>query len=129
MSGDPRILIIDKSALAANLYRLLLSPLGAGLVLRRRFEDSRHDIMRKGAFQLIIVNSNTIGKKFQEVCSQLEEAPGADVPKLFICRGDDSEAELKNRISALVRATLIYKPFHPDEFASTVKRLLAGEAV
>jgi len=120
--------IVDRSLLAANLYKLLLAPLGAVIAVRRRFEEARPDIARRGAVQLLIINCNAVGKKYSEVAAELErEASLADVPKVFFCEEGEAESIMRKRLAQIPKAEVISRPFHPDEFAALVNKLLRRE--
>ena len=126
MDGQPRIVIADRSELAANMYRLLLAPLGATLILRRRFEEARPHFFRREGVRLGVFNSNIFGKKFMEIVQRLiEDEPLRKASKLFICREVPAEEPWRERLAAIPNAKVITRPFHPDEFAALVKRLVA----
>lgn len=128
--GSPlRIIIADRSELAANMYRLLLGSLGAPLVVRRRFEEARPHFFRREGAALGIFNSNVFGKKFPEIVRRLmEDEPLRRGPKIFLCQESPAEEPWRKRLAALTNAHVVVRPFHPDELAGLVARLAGGHA-
>ena len=128
MEEQLRIVIADRSELAGNLYRLLLSPIGAALVVRRRFEEARPHFFRRDKVHLGIFNSNIFGKKFEEIAKRfIEDEPLRMTAKIFICRESPAEEGWRRSLSRLPNATVIIRPFQPHELAALVSRLLAQE--
>lgn len=125
MEGARRIIIADRSGLAANMYRLLLGPMGAALVVRRRFEEARPHFFRREGEALGIFNSNVFGKKFPEIVKRLvADEPLRLAQKVFLCQGSPAEGPWRERLAALPNANVVIRPFHPDEFAELVRRIL-----
>ena len=125
MARPHRIVIADRSELAANLYRLLLSPLGVNLIVRKKFEDAAPNFSGRERIDLGIINSNVFGKRFEEIFQGIEEVlPLARVKKIFICKDGDSEKEIRKRLKELKNSTVVTRPFHPDEFLKLVKRTI-----
>lgn len=125
MDRQYRIIIADRSDLAANLYRLLLAPLGVALVVRKKFEEARPHFFRRERVDLGIFNSNIFGKGFDEIYERIESAePLIRIPKIFICRATPSENAMRKTLSKLENSTIVIKPFHPDDFFKTVERLV-----
>lgn len=125
MGEGTRIVIADRSELAENIYRLLLSPLGVTLICRHRFEEARPHFFRRESVKLAIFNSNIFGKKFQEIVkSILEDEPLRNVKKIFICKETPAESEWHDRLSKLVNSKIIRRPFHPDEFLALTRRIV-----
>lgn len=115
-----RVVIVDRSVLAVNMYRLLLRPLGASFLIAKRYEEARPWFFRKDKIDLAIFNSNTFGKKFDEYLKRFEsDEPLAGIPKIFLCR--DIEKTWAKRLGRLSNARVVEKPFHPDDFLKTVK--------
>ena len=128
MARQPRIVIADRSELAGNLYRLLLAPIGATLVVRRRFEEARPHFFRREKVDLGIFNSNIFGKKFEEIAKKfVEDEPLSATAKIFICRESPAEEEWRKSLGGLPNTTVIVRPFHPDELAALVDRLVGQE--
>ena len=123
-----RIVIADRSELAGNLYRLLLAPMGATLVVRKRFEEVRPHFFRRDKIDLGIFNSNIFGKKFEEITKRFfDDEPLKMAAKIFICRESPAEEEWRRDLSRIPNATVIIRPFHPHELAALVSRLLGQE--
>lgn len=125
MDRQYRIIIADRSELAANLYRLLLAPLGAALIVRKKFEEARPHFFRHERVDLGIFNSNIFGKGFDEIYERIESAePLIRIPKIFICRATPSENTMRKTLSKLENSTIVIRPFHPDDFFKTVEGLV-----
>jgi len=125
--GEHRIVVADHSELAGNLYRLLLSPFGATLVVKRRFEEARPHFFRREGIDLGIFNSNIFGKKFEEIMAEFADLNELrSVHKIVLCRSTKSEDIWRDRLSAMPNTTVITRPFHPDEFVETVSDLLTN---
>lgn len=118
-----RIVIVDRSILAVNMYRLLLRPMGASFLVAKRYEEARPWFFRKDRIDLAIFNSNTFGKKFDEYFKRFEsDGPVAGIPKIFLCR--DSEKTWSKQLGRLTNAKVMEKPFHPDDFLKVVKGVI-----
>lgn len=125
MEGRPRIVIADRSELAANLYGLLLAPLGADLIVRRRFEEVRPFFFRRDGVKIGIFNSNIFGKKFDEIVQHImENEPIRNAKKIFLCRESPADGACCDKLGHVPHANIVRKPFHPDEFLELVKKLL-----
>ena len=121
MDGMVRILVVDRSELAANMYRLLLSSQGVSIIVRKRFEEARPHFYRREAPSLAIFNSNIFGKKFPEVLRHMsEEEPLRRVSKIFLCRESPHEEIWRESLEKLPNSRVMGRPFHPDEFADIV---------
>jgi hypothetical protein len=121
-----RVVIIDRSILAVNMYRLLLRPLGAFFLMAKRYEEARPWFFRKDKIDLAVFNSNTFGKKFDEYVARFEsDEPLAGVPKIFLCR--DTEKGWQKRLSRLSNSRVMERPFHPDDFLKAVKGVIKKE--
>lgn len=127
--GEPkRIVIADHSELAANLYRLLLAPFGATLVIRKRFDEARPHFFRRETVSVAIFNSNIFGKKFDEIAKKIaEDIPVARVPKIFVCRDSEAEEGWRRHLEKLPNSTVVLRPFHPDELAGLVSKFMGRE--
>jgi len=102
------------------MYRLLLRPLGASFLVAKRYEEARPWFFRRDKIDLVIFNSNTFGKKFDEYFKRFEsDEPLAVIPKIFLCR--DSEKDWSERLGRLANTKIVEKPFHPDDFLKTVR--------
>lgn len=58
MASQPRIVIVDRSQLAGNMYRLLLSPLEPAIALFRRFEDARPRLAGRERCDLALISAD-----------------------------------------------------------------------
>lgn len=128
---DPwHIVIADRSDLAANLYKLLLNPLGVDLIVRKRFEEARPHFFRRARVDLGIFNTNIFGKKFDEIYRRMEGAPAIlAVPKIFISRDTPRDHTEDERLEALNNSIIILRPFHPRDFLGLVRAVLKRGSV
>lgn len=120
-----RIVIVDRSDLAANLYNLLLEPLGVELIVRKRFEEARPHFFRRARVDLGIFNTNIFGKKFDEIYRSMDGAPHIlAAPKIFISRDTPRDHIEDERLAALHNSIIILRPFHPPDFLGLVRAVL-----
>jgi len=120
-----RAVIVDRSLLAVNMYRLLLSPVITTFMVAKRYEEARPWFFRRDKIDIAIINSNTFGKKFNEYYNHFSgDEPLEKIPKLFLCR--DKEDDWQLRLKKLPSATVVVRPFHPDAFLELVTRIIEG---
>lgn len=125
MDDRPQIVIVDRSELAKNIYRLLLKPVDAVLIIRCRIDKIVLNFLRGGRVGLVIFNSNIFPKKFDEIVTRfLGDELFQKTQKIFICRKDLSENDWRKRFSALPNAIVVDRPFHPDELKALVTKCL-----
>lgn len=121
-------MIVDRSVLAGNLYRLLFSKLGASLLIRQKFEDAKPAFSSREKIDLAILNSNSFGKKFDEIYEALKSGGAfAHAKKIFLLKEGDAEGDWRKKLKAMEGALVMDRPFHPEEFASTVEGIIGGE--
>ncbi len=121
---QPRIVIVDRSQLAGNMYRLLLAPLDPLLAVYRRFEEARHRLSSRERTDLLLISSTALGKKMTEVCDALEyEAPLAMMRKIFLIPEEEGDV-VRGRVLTLPNTSLMERPFHPDEMLTMITKLL-----
>ena len=115
-----RAVIVDRSILAINMYRLLLSPMITTFLVFKRYEQARPFFFRRDKPNLAIVNSNTFGKKFDKYYDHFsKDEPLKDIPKIFLCR--EMEEEWRARLEKLSGSTVVTRPFHPDVFLDLIR--------
>lgn len=126
MNALPRIIIADRSELAKNLYQLLFAPLCASITVEKRLEALLATAKRGNGPDLIIINSNVLGKKAHDAFSQIS---GNDklsgLKKIFICKDGANDASFREGLGKLKNSKVIIRPFHPDEFVKLVKKYLS----
>jgi hypothetical protein len=121
-----RLVIADRSDLAANMYGLLLAPLDCELIARKRFEEVRPFYFRREKVDMGLFNSNIFGKKFNEIYEHLsKDEPLRFVKKIFILREDEEGSARRKMLAALPNTTIIYRPFYPADFFKVVGGLFA----
>ncbi len=127
MAPQPRIVIIDRSQLAGNMFRLLLAPLQPAIAIFRRFEDARPRLAGRERCDLALVSTQTFGKRVEEICTALEEEEGLRrVRKLFLVPEGDEGMALRERLGSFPNAGVVTRPFHPDELLELIRRELEG---
>lgn len=125
MALKRRIIVVDRSELAANMYRLLLAGFDANLVVRKRFEEARPHFFRRDKIDLGIFNSNVFGKKIEEIIGHiLNDEPISKVNKIFICKDSESDEDVAGRLSSVPNSCVIRRPFHPSELSDAVLKIL-----
>jgi hypothetical protein len=127
MARQWRIIIVDRSELAANMWKLLLSPFYASLIIRKRFEEARPHFFRREGVDLAIFSSNIFGKKFDEIFARLSaDQPVAKAHKVFVCKEAEGPSDAGAKLAKLANSTVVRRPFHPDEFFHVVDGILSG---
>lgn len=122
-----RIIIVDRSALAVNMFRLLLAPLGVKIVAAKRCDEARA-LLQRETCTLMILNSNTFGKRFNEYLTWWCDDPAiAPLPKIFLCREGKGEASWREVLAGVPQAKVMTRPFDPQEFANLLQPILAKE--
>lgn len=117
-----RAVIVDRSLLAVNMYRLLLSPVVTTFLIAKRYEEARPWFFRRDRIDLAIFNSNTFGKKFDDYFGRFaKDEPLSKVQKIFLCR--EKEDEWVKKLKSLPRSQVVFRPFSPDDLLSLVKKV------
>lgn len=125
MASQPRIVIVDRSQLAGNMYRLLLSPLEPAIALFRRFEDARPRLAGRERCDLALISAQTFGKRSEEICAALEQEEALRrLRKLFLVSEGEEGMALRERLGRLPNAAIVARPFHPDELLALIRREL-----
>ncbi len=109
------ILVIDRSALAQNMYQLLFS---ASRRYRVRFAEeyqSLFKVSRRFRPDLLIINSNA-----------LEKGGTLDFPSPAIVVYSRDRVDLKEQGAGQDHLVLIEKPFYPYDLISVANRLIAS---
>ena len=120
-----RAVIVDRSLLAVNMYRLLLSPVVTTFLVAKRYEEARPWFFRREKIDIAILNSNTFGKKFDEYYDHFsKDEPLQKMPKVFLCR--EKEGNWQANLKKLPNSTVVARPFHPDAFLELITRIIEG---
>lgn len=93
-----RLLIIDRSTLAHNVYATILRPLGFSLFLYQSFAECRKLFNPKLGVDLCLVGENCLGKSADKHLGWLQK-----------------------------KTITIAKPFHPAEFVTMIQKSLKGK--
>lgn len=121
-----RIIAIDKSILAANMYRLLFAPLYIRVDHVISIQDLKKKLIPEMGLDLMIINTNTLSGDLTRATDVMEDnAFLAKIPKIFLCRESEIEKGWKEDLAVFSNMEVVTKPFHPDEFTSRVKKILA----
>ncbi len=117
-----RAIIVDRSLLAVNMYKLLLGPVVTTFLVAKRYEEARPWFFRRDRVDIAIFNSNTFGKKFEEYLGRFShDEPLARIPKLFLCR--EKEDAWVRKLKELPKSFVVMRPFHPDDLLALVERV------
>jgi DNA-binding response OmpR family regulator len=120
-----RIITVDKSMLAANMYRLLFAPLECTVVRAHALDDLLVEIRSLRGAELIIVNSNVLGGKAERLIGMMQSDKRlARTPKVVLLSEEEIEKGLGAEFAAISQCECVAKPFHPDEFMTRVRDIL-----
>jgi DNA-binding response OmpR family regulator len=118
------ILIVDRSLLAASVYRLLLEPLGRPLVILQRYAEFLLFLQRRRLPALLILNTNAVGKHGSEMGALLRSVE--KVPKLILAPSEGAmDIGWVKNISA---HRLTELPFQPAALLADARSLLSEGA-
>jgi hypothetical protein len=125
MCNKRRIIIVDKSELAGNLYGILFAPLNARIIVKKRFQDAAPYFFRREKIDLGIFNSNIFGKKFEEIHKNIVNAePLLITPKIFLTKDTPSDRQISEILKGIEKSEVMIRPFHPDGLYAIIERLL-----
>lgn len=123
-----RVIAVDKSVLAANMYQLLMRPLGVSVVNASSIAELREALRRFKGADLIVISSNVMADRLEraeEFFSKNELISKA--AKVFLLREGEASEGWDKRLAGIPRMEVMTKPFHPEHFILWVKRILAIE--
>lgn len=125
MAKNFKIIIADKSVLAANLYKLLLSQTGVLLKIYKRFAEAVDEAESNGS-DIIIFSSNTFGSKFDDLLKIVDDDSKkiTGAKKIFICKDSDQDSERNIALSNVKNSLTLVRPFHPDELTGVVQKAI-----
>lgn len=120
-----RTIIVDRSFLAVNMYKLLLRPFVTTFLVAKRYEEARPWFFRREKIDIAFFNTNTFGRKFDDYYAHfVADEPLQKIPKVFLCC--ERDRDLQSKLKKLPNSTVVMRPFHPDAFMKLVKDLLEG---
>jgi hypothetical protein len=127
MSAMGRIVVVDRSGLAGNIYRLLLEPIGASLVICRRLEDVPPALRRGGAADLAIMNTNALGASAEAAALRIGSEPAlARARKVLLVKEGAAGRRWRRAAEAIPGAIAVERPFDPERFRELVRGLAGG---
>lgn len=120
---EQRIVIADRSALAHNLYKIFLHPLGLKCSSYQTMRDLKENGMTPKQCRAFLINSNIFGNHFDYHWEWLRKnSSWKTVPKIFLC--GHGEKKMERLLKTLPQSHLLTKPFSPDTLESILKRIL-----
>lgn len=115
------IIIIEKSILAQNMFRLLFAGSQGKSTMLTRLEDALRAGKKSSSFDLILIDSNVLGTKFEDSIEKItNHEPWLNIEKTFVCSEAKRDKLLQNTIKKLGNSKIIIKPFEPMEFLKSV---------
>lgn len=120
MKGFRRIAIADRSALAHNVYQILLKPLGFSLFPYKTIKALRENLNWKWEPGLFLISTNTFSSPLEKYLDWfLKEKRMGAIPKVFLC--EEEEEKIWLSLKKLPNSSLLKKPFYPPELMKIVK--------
>lgn len=118
-----RVLTVERSPLARNVYSMILSKLDEIELVSVEVQETAAEIrIRAKGADLIIIGQDAIGDRKKEFYQMLKGASReGPVPcVVFVRRGSKPAWEDFAKLKGVV---LIEKPFFPDDFLDAVRRI------
>lgn len=124
MDSKKNILVIDRSMLSQNIYRVVLGRFPQLALHMADTIDAVSNVLSDAtSCNMMIFNANAAGREVELTQELLANTtPYSKLPKLVICNKANMpvwEDWCEEGI-----ATILEKPFHPDELVSELRRLL-----
>lgn len=121
-----RVLVIERSPLARNIYLMILSKLDEVEMLSEEPGESMKKIQEivKG-FDLIVISQSTLGDRKNDFLKLIKAiSKNQKIPCiLFVNKGVVSEW---HDFSVLDNVEIIERPFRPDDMLKTIKKMWGG---
>jgi hypothetical protein len=119
-------LVVDRSFLAANMYRLLMEPIDMIVYNSQSLEDVPGSVRLIKNIDLVVMSSNVFSDRLEQAVELISANERLMlVTKMFLLRESEIQKGWDQHLVAIPNSFIMGKPFHPDEFALRVKRLLA----
>ena len=120
-----RIIAVDKSMLAANMYRLFFASLECTVARAHVLDDLLAEIRGLRGADLIIVNSNVLGGKAERFIGMMQaDERIARTPKIVLLSEAEIDKGLGAELAAISQCECVTKPFHPDEFMTRIRKIM-----
>lgn len=122
MDSKKKIVVVDRSHLAANFYSIIFSSLGQAFIMLKDLPSFFDRIDNRERFDLAIVSSNLLkrGDLHKNFAPFRDEIRINQLNKIFLCKDDSSDESLIIALNELNNAKIIRRPFHPAEFKKTI---------
>ena len=120
------ILLIDRSLLSLNLFRLLLAPFEEiHFLAREKLDDNLTAFLEQQPLHMLIINSNVFVNHFEENLHHLRDHPQlASLPKIFLCREKAKEQIQYEMLSNLENAKIVFRPFDLETLRHIIQQAL-----
>ena len=120
-----RIIAVDKSMLAANMYRLFFASLECTVARAHVLDDLLAEIRGLRGADLIIVNSNVLGGKAERFIGMMQaDERIARTPKIVLLSEAEIDKGLGAELAAISQCECVTNPFHPDEFMTRIRKIM-----
>ncbi|MDO8494016.1 MAG: hypothetical protein Q7S68_01595 [Deltaproteobacteria bacterium] len=117
-----RIIVVDRSRLAHNIFDSLFKPLGFTLLHFNTLQSLKENFSSSVDCHLLLGDSNVFGNHLENHLAWLEsEKNMATLPKLFLC--ESGEKKIHSALRKIAKTEIIEKPFYPEDLLKRVKEL------
>lgn len=108
------IVIVDRSVLSQNLFRLVLKPKGFSCYPAQTLEELKRLLKKKLEVRGVLISSNIFGDPIDRDLELLHSDPVLkSLRKLFLCKLGDPQCN--TQLSVLEKSHVLQRPFHPTE--------------
>ena len=126
MKSPLRIAIADRSALAHNVYKMLLKPLGFSLFHYKTLRDLKENLNFKWGCDCFLINSNTFGNHLDRHFEWFKKEPSLEsIHKIFLC--EPAEKKIQSQLKVLPHSHFVLKPFYPASLEETLNAVMSDK--
>ena len=91
-------------------------------------DELRGRLSRSRTVDMLIISSNVLSGSIERASELIRNSEVlAEVPKVILCKESEVSKGWDAELSIIPHTEVVERPFHPDEFVTHVKRLLAIE--